>query len=408
MLQGSEIQLRAIGPQDIHLYYRQDLTPFDAFSECVPRCTRYAMDTRRDPFPESFKLGSTNTFTIPRSGDLLGDIFLEVTLPVIPGASAQDHWVDAIGYVLLRKLVLKLDETVIHTQERLWYDLDDHLFMKAAHKRGVDEMIGRGKQLPMNVPHLIIVPLKFFHCKTHHVEQNFMPLIGIPGSTLSLTIETETFDNVAVIADPSRRLQPAVGGLEANMLIDYVFVEAAEKERILNRPVSILYEDVQDVEAYSYIESLDGLGGARTPVDLVKVNMREVNAPVKLIVWVVYTVTDATNKHYFQYKDAITKTEIVADTVPLARERDSGNYTLVQKYQYGINSSSQHSNVNAYSFALDASSWQPSGQLNFDQILVPELRCTLDQKRSDLVVKAFMLSYKHLIFDKGRAMLKFI
>jgi len=409
VLEGSYVQLRAIGPLE-HLLY--DIGPATSradairpFSECVPRHTRFARETRREPFPEAFRLGKSNAFQIPRAGDLLGDIFLEITLPSIVGAPPGATWVDSVGHVLLRRVMLKIDDTTIHDQERLWYDLEDALFLKQTQQRGIDELIGRNSTLLLSDTHTLIIPLKLFFCKRYHSQQNFLPLLGIPGSTITLTIEAESYDNLVVGSNTDGHVKPVA--MDARLVTDFYFVEAPEKERLLLRPTSILFEDVQDVESYSYVESTDALGGAKTPVDFVRLSMQEVNAPVKLLVWVVYNVRDAAQKLYFQYQDVIRSVELKAETVSLVDDLPSGYYARVQKF-YHVDNSPKQSNVHVYSFALDASSWQPSGQLNFDQVARPELQCKLKEKRADLVIKAFVMTYKHLIFDKGRAMLKFI
>lgn len=405
MLEGSHVQLNAIGPQEQAIYFEQPgrLAPFT--TQCIRRHSRFATETREEVFPNSFVFGKSNTLNIPRSGDLLGDVFLEIRLPVVSGASSSDRWVDSVGYVLLKRVKLQIDDTIIHTQERLWYDIDDALFLSSSKTTGVHEMIGRGVQLPMNQAHTLFVPLKFFCCKNYHARQNFMPLLGIPGSTLSLTIESETFSQLTTLQTPLGSLTVPTT-LDVRVLLEYVTLDAPERERLLVRPTSILFEDVQDVEAVSYRDALDSNGGGRIPLDVVRVSMREVNSPVKLLTWVSYLVTDVANKIYFAYRDDISHAQLAVNGIELDTEREIEYFKTVQKY-YRVDNTGV-ANVSVHSFALDASSWQPSGQLNFDQINEPELRARLRSKREDLMVKVFVMCYKHIIFDKGRAMLKFI
>lgn len=402
MLQGTSVQLHARGPQDAILSDGATKNPYT--QSCWPRCTRFALDQRREPFPETFRLGATNTMPISRAGDLLGDVFLEVTLPAVPGASQSDKWVPSIGHVILRRVSLKIDETSIHNQERLWYNLEDHLFAKSNKTRGLSEMIGASEQLPMHVPHILYIPLKFFFCKGSKARQQFMPLLGIPGSSITMSIETESFENLTLLSDGSTA-QP-VQILDARVILEYIHLDATEKERVLRRPHMILYEDVQDVESVSYNVALDGSGGTKIPLDIVTVNMNEVNAPVRYITFVSYLASDVSEKRFFQYRSDITKAELLANNVTLVTEREASFYKIMQKF-YHVDSTTANQ-VHVYSFALDASSWQPSGQLGFDQIISPLLKVWLQEKREDIVIKAFVVTYKFLIFDKGRAMLKFI
>lgn len=401
MLQGAQIQLHARGPQDEMLTGGAASNPYTR--TCWPRCTRFALDQRRDPFPETFRLGSSNSATIPRSGDLVGDVFLEIRLPVVPGATNDDRWVERFGRVLLRRVRLKIDETTVHDHERLWYDLDDALFGKASKTDGLHEMIG-SDSLPMDEEHLIFIPLKFFFCKNWKSRQQFMPLLGIPGSSISLTIETESFDRLTTLAEGSQA--SSVESLDARLIIEYVHLDSPEKERVLRRPQAVLYEDVQDVEGVSYKLANDSEGGVRIPLDVVDVDMKEVNAPVRFVSFVSYLETDLVNELYFQYRDDIRRAELLANGVSLVSERDVAHFSTVEKY-FRVDNTGEK-NVMVHSFAMDASSWQPSGQLNFDRIARPVLRVWLKEKRPDVVVKAFVSTYKFMIFDKGRAMLKFI
>lgn len=403
MQQGSQIQLGAIGPQDAAIY---DMcvggisAPFT--KQCVRRHARFAIETKAEPFADGFFLGKTNVVNIPRVGDLLGDVFLEITLPIVAGAQSSDTWLSNIGQILLKRVKLIIDDVIIQSIERLWYDLEDQLFLKSSKRAGMDIMLGRGENLRMDRAHVILVPLKLFCCKGHRQDQSFMPLLGIPGSTMSISIDAESFGNLT----ESSELGPVVT-VHANVLLDYVSLDAPEKERLLRRPTALMFEDTQDVEAMSFVEANDGNGGGRIPLEIVKVDMREINSPVKLLTAVSYLLTDAANKSYFNYRADIASASITINGAELLDERPADYFKIIETYYY-VDNASASSNIHVYSFALDASSSQPCGHMNFDLAPSPEFRVRLSEKRNDVMVKVFVTCYKHIIFDKGRAMLKFI
>jgi len=394
------VQLAAVGPQERGLY---PAPPPPCPPHAITRHTRFATETRAEVFPNSCVFGASNVMDIPRLGDLLGDITLEITLPVVPDAAPTDAWVDAIGYVLLRRMQLAVDDTIIHDHERLWYDISDRLFTKQSRLPGLHEMIGKGKVLLLSKAHTLYVPLKFFCCKGYHTRQTFMPLLGTPGSTLRLGLQTESFAGCvrayAGSAPPTE--------IDVKVLLDYVTVDAPERERILRRPTPLLIEDVHDCESLSFKMVDDhGSGGGMVPLDAIKVDLSEINSPVKMIAWVTYTTNDLSANRYFEYTGDITSSTLRINGQDLVAAMPEDYFRVLEKYYYVDRT--EPSNVHVYSFALDASSWQPSGHLNFEKAHRPELCVSISAPRTDLVVKAFVLCYKHIIFDKGRAMMMFV
>ena len=398
---GSLLQLAAKGPQDLVIYGDD---PGGLFTcSAFRRHTPFAIDTTDVVFPEGVFFGKTSRLQIPRSGDLLGNIVLELRLPVVPGASSTDVWVDAIGYVLMRRVKFTIDATEISNTERLWYDISDRLFLKESHKAGLHEMIGKNKTLKLNEAHTIYVPLKLFCCKNHHENQQFLPLLTAPGSSIYLDIEFENFSNC--VQTYSGTLPPL--SMECTALIDYVFLGAAEKERMINRPHTILIETEQDAEAVTYKEMLGGGGGdARVPLDSVKVDLSEVNYPVKLLAWVCYANNALQTKTYFTYTDDITKSLLLLDGNERFPTQNKDYFQLLEKF-YGCRRTPAHDGVYIYNFGLDASSWQPSGHCTFGEVKMPLLQVDIGEKRSDRVIKVFVVGYKFLDIKHGRVNVRF-
>lgn len=284
---GTFIHIDALGPQDEFLSALPgtgQTKPPSHFRQCIRRHSRFALDVKEEEFPNGFFFGTNNRMDLGRRGDMLGDITLEIRLPIVDGASPSDTWIDGIGHVILRRLNLIVDDTLVQTQERLWYDLSDKIFLSAAHTNGKNEMIGKGHVLSLTKSHILYLPLKLLSCKSHHKNQVFLPLLSVPGSTISLTFECESFENCVTSYSGNEPLRT----LDVRALIEYVFLDSAEKERILRRPTTIMFEDVQDMESRSYVESNSTDGAFRIPLDRVDVDLSELNVPVKALIWVSY------------------------------------------------------------------------------------------------------------------------
>jgi hypothetical protein len=399
---GTLIHIDALGPQDEFLSALPgtgQTKPPSHFRQCIRRHSRFALDVKEEEFPNGFFFGSLNRMELGRRGDMLGDITLEIRLPIIDGASPSDTWIDGIGHVLLRRLNLIVDDTLVQTQERLWYDLSDKMFLSAAHANGKNEMIGKGHVLSLTKSHIIYVPLKLLSCKSHHKNQVFLPLLSVPGSTISLTFECESFENCVTSYSGS---QPPMS-LDVRLLVEYVFLDSAEKERILRRPTTIMFEDVQDMESRSYTESNSTDGAFRIPLDRVDVDLSELNVPVKALVWVTY----ATNYgQFFEYTDDIAETTLLLSGRERIEPRTSEYFKRIDPYMHNFKIDT--GNVHLYSLSLDVGGMQPSGHLSFDQVHAPLLRVFLKEKRSDLTVKVFAMCYKMLVVDRGRLSMKFV
>lgn len=397
---GAYIQLAAKGPQELMLYGK---TKSQFQSGCYKTHTPFAVETREEVFPEGCMFGKENQMIVPRSGDMLGDIVLEFTLPALPGAAPTDTWVDSIGYVLFRRIKFAIDDVEISNTERLWYDISDKLFLKSSHKAGLDEMIGRGRTLPLTRSHTIHVPLKLFCCKKHHNIQNYLPLLTMPGSNIYLTVELDAFDKCVTTYSGT---SPPVA-VQCTVLIDYVFLDGPEKERLINRPHTILIETEQDAEALTYNEVLSDGGDVRFPLPSVKIDMSELNYPVKFLAWVVYANDATLTKSYFTYvDDEVVRSIVLLDGNERFSSQDPGYFQLVEKY-FHSRRTSPRDGIFLYSFALDASSWHPCGHLTFGEVGKPVLQVDFVRPRVDRVVKVFVVGYKFLDISRGRANIRF-
>jgi len=404
-LPGVETQLASVGPQDDYIRSTSCgegeavFAPFRGFE--YSRVTRHATEDVEVHFDgNGLVLGKLNSVVIPRGGDMLGNVTLEIRLPVVPGARPEDLWCDAIGYVLLRRVRVRIDDVIISDSERLWYDISDRLFLSAARTRGVDEMIGRNRALSLTEPHVLYVPLKVFSGKNHHATQNFMPLLASPGTSISLEVDVERFENcVRSFAGNSESQSPL--SLSVTALAQYVYLEDTERERMINRQRDILIETEQDVEAPSFMIS----GESKVPLEAVKLDLSEVNYPVKALVWVAYDSSALSTKQYFRYSDQIASSILLLDGTERYNLADDGTTNLLETYYRGRNCVSD--SLHAYSFALDFASWQPSGHLTFGEVRKPVLQVHFKQKTASLVVKCFVVGYRYLSFEKGRVRVLF-
>lgn len=399
---GGLLQTLALGPQDQYLY-TLDKPGCNHFTKpFYIKTTRGALEVKEQQF-SPFLFDTINRVEVHRQGDLLGDVMLEITLPVIPGATQNDYWRENIGYILIKHVRLLLNDTELNSTERLYYDLYERIYETESTRRAIRDMIGgdQPNTLRLTRQHIIIIPLKLFTSKRRGGNQTFMPLISTPGSALYLEIETESFINC--VTSYTGNAPPRL--LECNLLSEYAFLDDSEKERIINRPETetMLIETVQDAEGFSFreVNSQDGLNQI-IPTNSVVVSLKEMNFPAKAIVFAAYSTTDLQNRNYFQYADVIESVSLRFD----GNDRTEGQepidyYRLIQPYMHAPVCGPD--NIFFYSFALDSLLLQPTGTFSFSNIKEASLAITLKESRDDIVVKVFVIGYTLLKLYHGYA-----
>jgi hypothetical protein len=403
---GALLQLQSVGKQDTYLYAlkeedtssKQGGNPFTKTGFLAS--SRGAIEHKEEVF-EPFYFGKTNTISVPRRGDLLGDIYLQITLPAVPGAGVDDYWLQGIGYILLRRVKLLLNETEINSDERLYYDIYDQMFQTENIRLGVQEMIGTdGQQRRLTQAHSFLIPLKFFCCKKRYgnARQTFMPLLATPGSTIYIDIEAESFENC--ITSYAGNTPPET--LTCSLVCEFVFVDNPERESLINQPQLLMIEKVQDAEGFSSREivSADGTSVIYA-TDTVVIPLNEINFPVKCLLFVAYFVDDVTQKRYFQYADIIQSASVRFDGNDRTDQLQSTYFQLLQPYLHAPRCNTN--NIYLYSFALDPGLLQPTGAFTFANVRRPELYVKLAEARRDVVVKVFALGYTWIQFVNGRA-----
>lgn len=391
---GAGLQLHALGPQN----YVLDLNPtMTFFAQKYRRHTAFACEVFEDVF--ELKPGSTSPqlMELPRRGDLLGDISLEVRLPNL--GIAGGTWVDAVGYVFWSRIRLLVGELLIHDHERLYYDMVDRLHLSEGRRRALDLMIGRGVALPTDESHVLTVPLKFFCCASHHATQQYLPIGALTTQTkvyLELTMEPVA-SLVNLPSGASLPASAAASALDVRVLSEQVYAAPEEQMALSLRPQELLVEVTQDMEALSYKLASAGI----QQLDSCAVDLRELNLPTTSLMFAAYDETAAQARRYFDYLDCIASVSMLVQSNQRFAPRTAPYFWSVQPYQHCARCAAGEL-VGTYSFALDASRRQPSGALNFARLTNPTLRVDLQNVQDRPVkVKVFAQALNWLLLDGG-------
>lgn len=377
MSQGTVAQLMSVGPQDEYLT--------DAgrsqFESRTIRHTRFATETIEDAFAPTFAFGTLNACPIPRRGDLMGAMYLRIVLPAL---GVEGTWAEKIGWVLMRRVRLKIGCVTVHDHERLWYDVRSTLFTPRGARDGLDRMIG-AEPLPTTREHELFVPLGFFNCD----RAQFLPACRV-NEDIIVEVEAETLENCVSVSAP---LPPGVAPV-CSILTEHVFLSDVERVSFMGETQQVLVDVVQDLDGLDYKA---GFGTDVFRSRDIAVDMRELNLPTRYLCFVAY---DEVYDRYFDYKDVFERIQLNVNSREVFEARGSGYYSLVQTYDQGLVSDT--SNVGLFSFGLDASTWHPSGSLNFARVQHPVLRIRLTGADDAFTkVKVFAVGINALVFNNG-------
>ena len=144
---GGLLQLVAQGKQDVFLTGNPSVT---WFKFVYRRYTNFAIESQRMYFDGSPNFGQKLTCLVPRNGDLLGPIFLKVTLPPLffTGTGKPVGYVNSPGHALIQEISIQIGEQEIDKQTGQWMEIWSSLTVDASQRAGFEQMVGQRPGYP--------------------------------------------------------------------------------------------------------------------------------------------------------------------------------------------------------------------------------------------------------------------
>jgi hypothetical protein len=137
---GGLLQLVAQGKQDVFLTGNPQVT---WFKFVYRRYTNFAIESQRMYFDGTPNFGQKISCLVPRNGDLLGPVFLKITLPQLYYANGQKvGYVNSPGHALIQEISVQVGEQEIDKQTGQWMEIWSSLTVDASQRVGFDEMTG--------------------------------------------------------------------------------------------------------------------------------------------------------------------------------------------------------------------------------------------------------------------------
>jgi len=428
---GGLLQLVAYGAQDVYLTGNPQIT---FFKVVYRRHTNFAIEAIQQTPTGSNSLGSRASFQITRNGDLIHRVYfngkIKNTNPT--GATNNVALVPNFGQRLLRTVELEIGGQRIDKHYSEWLYIWNELSLPAGKRSGYNTMIGANSdnlctKLAGQAEYELYVPLEFWFCRNVGLA---LPLIALQYHEVKINIEYEAAANLVdtndanLCEDEENSILSLASGAaactngnkrsdnyginfglsadgatgtvatkfatgtnislsDANLWVDYVFLDTDERRRFAQLSHEYLIEQLQ----FTGTDTMP----LSTSADSMKPVRLNFNHPCKELIWAIKSDGDSTKEQYPFWNNFSTAKS--TDTAKLgannynnsknptwqAKIMLNGNdrfatrkgdyFSLVQPYQHHENTpDDNHNGINVYSFALKPEEHQPSGTLNMSRI----------------------------------------
>jgi hypothetical protein len=400
-LGGGLLQLVAVGKQDVFLTGNPQIT---WFKMVYRRYTEFSIESQVIYFDGNPDFGKRLTCVIPRRGDLLGPLLMEVTLPQVNFTDGINltpaAYVNSIGHALIEEVSIDIGEQEIDKQTGEWMEIWSELTVPAGQRQGFNNMIGRwdGSLVPpFTKPPItatavgttsyqygsvkLYIPLQFWFTKNPGL---YLPLLAMQYHTIRINLKLRSLDQLVYLntLPPTTSVCPPPKQIKKTSILDlrlygdYVNLGVEERRRFVSNTHEYLIEQVQYTQT-------QGVPAANTTAII----PLEFNHCVREIIWIVQRNSLQANNEWFNFsstsvneagirQDMLQDSVLQLDGYDRFEVRDAGYFRLVQPWQ-------RHSNVPSgtfiycYSFALKPEELQPSGSMNASRIDTLNLQVSL-------------------------------
>ena len=199
---GGLLELVAHGVQDIYLIGNPQIT---FFKIVYKRHTNFSMESIRATFDGTADFGNTIVVSIPRSGDLVHTMMLEVDVPAIAstttsGDSATLSYVNSLGHALIDYVELEIGGQKIDKHYGEWMEIWTQLSYNEAKQNAYDLILPRANidTTPNNTiagasATTVYIPLQFWFCRNIGLA---LPLVALQYHEVKLFIRFNSFNKV--------------------------------------------------------------------------------------------------------------------------------------------------------------------------------------------------------------------
>jgi hypothetical protein len=413
MLGGGLLQLVATGRQDIYLTGNPQTT---FFKQVYRRYTNFSVESCRIDFDGATDFGKLIVATIPRKGDLLNTLVLEVSLPKIPQSNKDvidTSWVNGIGHAMIDYISLEIGGKEIDRQYGEFLHLMAELQVDQSKRNGFNNMVGYQEAFTQEAqpgPLKLYIPLRFWFCNNIGLS---LPLLALQAHPVRIYIKlrplSELFYRDASVIDCNQTLNTVVNPISVVMWGDYIHLDTDERRRFTSSKHEYLIEQCQ-------IQRRTAVNASASMLNITL----DFNNPLKELIWVVQQDRMLQSNEWFNYTnrllieqhvsldDQITNTILRIDGYDRFEVRDASYFRLVQPYQHHTRIPDNY--IYNYCFSLNPEAAQPMGSMNASRIDTIILAMNMNQNiaRYNAGVTVYATNYNVLRIAAGLGGILFV
>jgi hypothetical protein len=191
MAKGGLLDLVAHGVQDIYLIGNPN---YSFFKKVYKRHTNFVSESIRCTFDGTGNFGNKIVLEIPRNGDLINTIIMEVDLPELAATGSDNshsiQYIENIGQALIEFSELKIGGQTIDKQYSEWVYMWSQLTLSSPKLRDYNQMIKSNAQ---NGPLTVYIPFYYWFCRD---ISNSLPLVALQYHKVELEITLQPLEKL--------------------------------------------------------------------------------------------------------------------------------------------------------------------------------------------------------------------
>jgi hypothetical protein len=365
---GGLLQLVAYGAQDAYLSGNPQITFWRGLFK---RHTNFAMEPFRVNLTGQANWGTKHSAILGRHADLVGPAYIEVEMPGDDNTLIYTNDYRA-GFNLIEYVELDIGGQVIDRQYGEFLSIWSKLSLSSTQivnlreinrvlNTATDPCTSTGRPSRANVTY---IPLSFWFCRNPGAA---LPLIALQYHEVKINI---LWNKPSLIFKPFVQSAVSAGPAQANLLVDYIYLDVEERRRMAQESHEYLIEQTQFNED-------KGLTSAQNRVDLT------FNHPVKELIWVTQRtarkdcrINGGTDINPLRYDGIIYDCALQLNGQDRMQSLPGKYFNAVQPFQH--HTGENEDGIYMYSFAIKPEEHQPSGTCNFSRIDTATLVFSVD------------------------------
>lgn len=334
-------------------------------------------------FKNDFNWGSQKVrvdLSSKNDGELMSKVCLAIKTPALTYTNAngcvlafddtQGGFTNSFGHALIERAEFEIDGQVVDNHYGLWMEVWTELTVEEGHRTGYYDLIGKetaGTGILGNAEfeEFYFIPLHYWFTRKYSYA---LPIAAIKTASVAINFYLRDFTEMFVFNSTGSLIDPNIARIEeAFLLVEYIFLDVAERKELVNNEHSYIVDYIQYNGGKDIFPS--------TTESTVEINFLN---PIKSLFWVAIEKDSITNNDYFNFsrreqsalftlKDReqylIDQCKIIASNSDLTGGwLDEKYFRSFQSYIRFPTSPLKH--IYSYSFSLMPKEIQPIGYIN--------------------------------------------